>query len=409
MLSAENIVVSYDASTNDKQLDCVSVTIVPGTITAIVGPNGSGKSTLLRTLSRVLRPKHGVVLMDGRDLYQAVSAPESARAISVVPQDTHVAFDFSARDVVGMGRMPLHTGWARFALETADDRSAVDAALATAVLIARALVQESNVILLDEPTSCLDLLHQAHLFYHLRHLASSENKSVVVVLHDLGHAASIANRLIVLSRGKVAADGPVADVLTRELVRDVYQCDVILSREPISGSITVIVNPEPRFRSDRSVYVIGGGGGSVDVFRILAEVGCHVAAGYLNSGDLDQVSAKACGFPWRELPPFAVTPELSDDDVKKISDDFDIVVFAPAAVSEMNIASLSAGLKLARSGMPIFCLKSSAGVATSRDPGVSAKIQRLWQDLMSRLSAPPLADAKDLIKLFSEDDYAGTA
>ena len=138
-------------------------------------------------------------------------------------------------------------------------------------------------------------------------------------------------------------------------------------------------------------------------------MGCHVAAGYLNSGDLDQVSAKACGFPWRELPPFAVTPELSDDDVKKISDDFDIVVFAPAAVSEMNIASLSAGLKLARSGMPIFCLKSSAGVATSRDPGVSAKIQRLWQDLMSRLSAPPLADAKDLIKLFSEDDYAGTA
>ncbi|MFE2755076.1 ABC transporter ATP-binding protein [Actinosynnema sp. NPDC059335] len=209
----------------------------------IVGPNGSGKSTTLRCVYRALAPSGGVVRLGGVDV-AATKVRDTARHLAALTQDSHVEFDFTVTEVVAMGRLPHRTTPRRDEEVVAESLSRVDAAhLADRgflslsggerqrVLIARALAQEPDVLVLDEPTNHLDIHHQLAVLSLVRGLGVT----VLAVLHDLNLAAAHCDRLHVLDRGRVVRSGTPADVLTPDLLRDVFHVRAHVVRHPTSG------------------------------------------------------------------------------------------------------------------------------------------------------------------------------
>ena len=205
---------------------------------ALVGPNGSGKSTLLRALGRVLKPRRGTVYLDGRAMREWPTR-EVARRLALLPQGPTLAADLSVHELVWLGRSP-HQGM--LGLPSRKDEEAVRSAIEETgitpltgrrlselsggerqrVWVAMALAQQPQVLLLDEPTTFLDLNHQLELLDLIRYLNREHGITVVMVLHDLNQAARYARRVVVLKEGDVYADGTPAEVLTPETLRDVF-------------------------------------------------------------------------------------------------------------------------------------------------------------------------------------------
>lgn len=232
-------------------VDCivrdVSLSAGTGEVVGVVGPNGSGKSTTLRCVYRALRPSGGAVLLDGRDLL-SLPPRESARRLAALTQDSHVEFDFTVTEVVAMGRLP-HKG--AFDRDTGRDRDLVADSLRRVdaghlaersfltlsggerqrVLVARALVQEPDVLVLDEPTNHLDIRHQLDVLALVR----GTGLTVLMVLHDLNLAAAYCDRIHVLDGGRVVAGGKPVDVLTPDLVEAVFGVRAHLVPHPVSG------------------------------------------------------------------------------------------------------------------------------------------------------------------------------
>ena len=254
MLEAAAIACAYDGT---DVLSDVTLRLSPGDFVAVAGPNGSGKSTLIRALSRVLRPRVGSALLDGRDLY-ALPARESARAIAVLPQESSVEFEFTCEEVVMMGRAP-HLG--RFETESERDRAVVREAMERTstwelrgrpivelsggerqrVLLARAFAQEPKILLLDEPTAHLDLSFQVQILRLVRALRDEKKTAVLASLHDLNLAAAYADRIVLLSKGKVAAAGTPREVLVESVLQPVFGPEVTVRTHPDSGAPLVLV------------------------------------------------------------------------------------------------------------------------------------------------------------------------
>lgn len=247
-LEARDLEFGYDAR---PVLHGVTIEVERGELLAVIGPNSAGKTTLLRLLSGVLAPRSGLVRLGGQDLRRQ-SRTALARRIGVVPQDVAAAFPFTARELVLMGRYPHAPG--RF-FESAADFAAAERALNTTgvldladrpistlsggerqrVLMARALAQEPELLLLDEPNAHLDLRHQAELARLVRRLNRAHGLTVVLVSHDLSLAAELADRLLLLSAGCVAALGEPERVLDVALLEDVYGCRVSVEPNPKTG------------------------------------------------------------------------------------------------------------------------------------------------------------------------------
>ena len=231
-------------------LDDVTLDIPQGRCTAILGPNGAGKSTLVQLLLGTLAPSAGRAEFEGRATAQWARR-DFARAVGVVPQIEEATFPLTVRELVSMGRYPHLGPWRR---EGEADRRAIDAALATCDVldmadrplrtlsggerqrarVARALAQEPRALVLDEPTASLDVRHEMAIFELLPTLCA-RGATVLVVTHHLNLAARYADRLVLLHRGRVAADGPPAAVLTRSLVEAVYGWPVTITPHPGPG------------------------------------------------------------------------------------------------------------------------------------------------------------------------------
>jgi iron complex transport system ATP-binding protein len=240
----------------------VSMAVGPGDFTGIIGPNGSGKTTLLRVLAGTLRPSTGRVTLDGGDLAHAPRAA-IARRMAVVPQETHLAFDYSVIEIVLMGRYP-HLG--AFEIEGPADLAIAREALAATgtlalesrgfdtlsggekqrVIIAAALAQIGSssesppILLLDEPTAALDLGYQLEVAALLRDLQQRLPLSIVVSTHDLDFAAGLCRTLVLLKGGAVLAAGPVDDVLTPPNIRALYGVEADVHRHDRTGRLVVV-------------------------------------------------------------------------------------------------------------------------------------------------------------------------
>lgn len=242
----------------DKRIivDGVDITIARGSYTAIIGPNACGKSTLLRTIARVLPALDGAILLDGDDIHR-LPPKQLATRLGLLPQTSLAPDGIRVADLVARGRYP-HQGM--FDRWSAEDEAAVTAALEATgtadlsgrlvdelsggqrqrVWVAMALAQQTPVLLLDEPTTFLDISHQYGLLELFETLRSELRRTIVVVLHDLNQAARYADHLIVMKDGTVVASGEPAQVLTAELVEDVYDLPCIIQPDPETGTPLVI-------------------------------------------------------------------------------------------------------------------------------------------------------------------------
>jgi iron complex transport system ATP-binding protein len=248
--------VSFGYGDSGFLLTDVSVAITPGSLTGLLGPNGCGKTTLLKLLSGVLRPRSGRVLLGDLPL-AAMTRRELARRVAVVPQETHPAFEYSVTEMVLMGRHP-HLGV--FQLEGPADFEAAREALDTTgtahlgarnymtlsggekqrVIIASALAQATDVLLLDEPSASLDLGYQLEVAGLLARLNRERRVTMVLATHDLNLAASLCDRLVVMRAGRVLAQGPTNEVLTSAMVRQLYDVDADVQFHRRAGHLTVV-------------------------------------------------------------------------------------------------------------------------------------------------------------------------
>jgi len=234
-LVARGVVAGYGAAPVLRGID---LELSGGGVVAILGPNGAGKSTLLRVLAGLLAPSAGEVRLDGTTL-STLSRAAIARRIAVVPQSFELLFPFTVREIVALGRT-AHLGW--LGSPSATDRAAVDRALAELDLdsfaerridtlsggerqravLAMALAQEADVLLLDEPTVHLDPAHQRGTLLLIRELARARTLAVAAVLHDLNLAAALADRVVLLQDGRTVAEGSAAEVLRQEALDAVF-------------------------------------------------------------------------------------------------------------------------------------------------------------------------------------------
>lgn len=237
----------------------VAVRLSPGVVTALVGPNGSGKSTVLRSLARLHPVQEGRVSVGATadDTVDAapLSAREFARRVTLLAQSRPHPAGLEVRDVVAFGRHPHRR---RFAPLTEADHAAIDRAMGITgvtamarrgvdqlsggelqrVWLATCLAQDTGVLLLDEPTTFLDLRYQVELLDLVRDLADEHGVAIGVVLHDLNQAAEIADHVVLLHRGRVSADGPPAQVLTESLLSQTYGIRIDVSHDPATGAVT---------------------------------------------------------------------------------------------------------------------------------------------------------------------------
>jgi len=229
----------------------VDFTVQDGSVTVLLGPNGSGKSTLLKTLARTLAPDAGKVILDGTDIHRQ-STRAVAQRLGILPQSPSAPDGLTVRELVGLGRFPyqsLMRQWSRH------DEAAVEEAMAVADVaafadrpvdalsggqrqrcwIAMVLAQETELLLLDEPTTFLDLKVQVDLLELLVSLAHQQGRTLLVVLHDLNLAAAYADRLVMMKAGRILHDGTPEAVFTADNLKQVFDLDAQVIREPLAG------------------------------------------------------------------------------------------------------------------------------------------------------------------------------
>jgi len=248
-LTTRKLTLTYDKTPIINHLD---LAIPSGKITALVGANGCGKSTLLRALARLLKPESGVVYLDSSSIFQ-LSTKEVAKRLGILPQGPVAPEGLTVRELVAQGRYP-HQGW--FQQWSLEDEQFMKHALATTGLvdladrlldtlsggqrqrawIAMTLAQNTDILLLDEPTTFLDLAHQIEVLDLLYDLNKAQGRTIVMVLHDLNQACRYADCLVAIRDGKVVAQGLPAEVMTEEMVQLVFGLASRIIEDPVAGT-----------------------------------------------------------------------------------------------------------------------------------------------------------------------------
>jgi iron complex transport system ATP-binding protein len=373
LLALEGVTAGYGAA--PPALRDVSLRVGGGEVVGLVGPNGSGKTTVVRVASRTLRPSAGGVRVAGRDPY-AIPGRELARLVAVVPQDVLPAFSFTSLEMVLMGRTPYASAWgggspedwarARSAMAAASVQHLADRPVEELsggerqrVILAQALAQDAPVLLLDEPTSHLDVRHVVEVLAIVRGLAETEGAAVLAVLHDLNVAAIGCDRLVVLDRGAIVAEGEPAAVLTDRLLREVYGIDADVVVDEGTGRPSVRLGA-PRALGPalgRRAHVVGGAGRGAPLFRRLAEAGFEVSVGILHASDTDQTAAERLNLVRVSVPPFSAIDPESARECRALMGAADLLVVCDAPFGPGNVENLRLALEVAAGGVPTILLE----------------------------------------------------
>jgi len=411
-LAMEDVVAGYGPT---PVLHGVSIAVAPGEVVGLLGPNGSGKTTLLRVASRALRPRSGRVTVAGRDPYE-LSARRAAQLVAVVPQQVLPAFSFSALEVVLMGRSPHRSAWragapedwalVRRAMEATGVRHLADRSVdelsggeRQLVILAQALAQDAPVLLLDEPTTHLDIGHVMDLTGAVRRLAE-EGRAVLAVFHDLNLAAATCDRLVALSGGRVAAEGTPERVITGETLRRVYGVEAEVHPNPATGRPVVGLGPPPlepfRHSHRRRAHVIGGAGRGAPVMRALVQRGYEVTAGVLHGSDTDTVVAERLNLVRVSVPPFSEIDPASAEECRRMMAGADLLVVCDAPFGPGNVENLRLALLALRAGVRVLLLEQipvperdfTGGMATTlwNELRAGAGVARSYDEVLSVVS-----------------------
>jgi iron complex transport system ATP-binding protein len=344
-------------------LHSVDLRVDRGEFVALTGPNGSGKTTLLRTLLGFQDPDEGDVEVFGRRV-EELSVRDRARRVAWVPQSEPQRDDVPLRQYVLYGRYPFHGPLDR---DSEEDRAVATRVLSEVgladraddgllsisggerqrAILARALAQETPLLLLDEPTTHLDIAHQLDLLTRVRALSRDRGVTVLAALHDLNLAARYADRIVVLSRGRRVADGTPREVLSEDLLARVWGVAADLALDARTGLPYLLPRrlieekpAAPASLSPGPVHVVGGGGSAAPILRALTDEGYRVTAGALHLLDTDAETAEALGVVAAVEGPFAPLSDLTRERHRLLLEEAKVVVVAPFAVGPSNLANL---------------------------------------------------------------------
>lgn len=379
VIEANNLKYRYNSNW---VLNGFSFAVEQGEIVGIIGPNGSGKTTILKLLSKVFRQESGNIRLMGQDI-ASMKHREIAKLVAVVPQGTSIAFPFTVREIVLMGRSP-HLGLLQMERESdmkmADNAMALTDTLEFAdrtidelsggerqrVIIARALAQEPEVMLLDEPTSYLDINHQIEIFDLIKRLNSERHITFVIVSHDLNMAAEYCDRLVLLKSGNVYKDGSPRDVITEADIREVYKANVVVSDNAITGAPHITPVGELMSREytkhDLKIHLICGGGAGARLMRLLAIEGYEVSAGVLNISDTDYELAKSLGMNIIEEAPFShISDAAHQRNIEKIQE-VDVVVLSRVPIGIGNLKNIIAAQMALKTGKKVLIFRDFTGM-----------------------------------------------
>ncbi len=399
-------------------LEEISLSIQKGEIFAIVGPNGSGKTTLLKNISGVLTPDAGAVYLDMKRVTD-LSTRDIARHLTAVEQEREVGFDFTVREVVAMGRIP-HQG--RFARETQKDKQKIREAMELAnvtsfanrpirelsggekqrTFLAMALSQEPKVLLLDEPTTHLDINYQIQIMEIVRQQTRT-GLTVLMALHDLNLAAQYADRVALLHRGRLLAIGEPKEVLTPSNIRRAFETDVVVGHNPLTNSLYINTVPYRRKVSTPlgKVHVICGGGSGVAVLHALADR-FSLSVGVISPLDSDFQAAQRLGAKIVIDAPFApISPKAYKENLDTMRSS-DGVVICDTPFGPGNLPNLRAALEL-ENKVNIYVLNPEEIEKRDYTEGQAAQLVRQ----LVRSGAVPISSIKELKRCLAVD-YCST-
>jgi len=374
-LEIRDVSFSYESTPILKD---VTFSVGQGEFLGVMGPNGSGKTTLLRCMCKVLEPRVGTILIDGRDL-RKFARSEVAKTVGVVPQSPMVDAAFTVFEIVLMGRTS-HIG--RFGAESVKDLEAAEEAMKMTdtlhladrtfdelsggerqrVIIARALAQEPRVLLLDEPTVHLDIKYQLELLELIERLNKQTGIVIVAVFHDLNLASQHCDSIILLHNGRIEAIGPPEQVLTPESIRRIYGVDVVIKRHPITNALHVAPYLPPKrdsFNSRATVHLVCGGGSGSVLMKFLLESGMTVTMGVLNVLDTDYETARSLGLSVVGEIPFSMISEESFAANVALIEQSDILVLTDFPVGPGNLRNLQAVEEALKNGIPVVIIEST--------------------------------------------------
>ena len=359
-----------------KALDNINFSVREGEFIGILGPNGSGKTTALRAISRTLKPRVGTIFLDDENIYD-IENREVAKNVAVVPQESISTFDFTTLDIVLMGRNPYID---RFRQESKEDLAIAKRVMELTntwsfaerpvnelsggekqrVIIARALTQEPKILLLDEPTSHLDISNQLEIMDLIKRLCETKKLLIIAVFHDFNLAARYCDSIILLKEGKIVAVGKSDETLTSENVRKVFNVDTIVKKHPVTGFLHVIPVSRPLNQKQKtlSIHLISGCGTGSPVMKLLKDEGYFVTAGVLNLLDTDHEAAQLLNIPTVSEAPFSpITEEAHTANLKMMSK-ANVLVITPTQFGDGNLRNLEAAEKAMKEGIPIILLEN---------------------------------------------------
>ncbi len=358
MVRIENLNFSYNSS---PVLKDISFSVKNNAFISILGPNGSGKSTLVNIMSKVLKKYEGKIYIENKNL-GSLSPKDAAKLVAVVPQSTNPGFNYTVREMVAMGRYPYIS---RMESLKQSDEAAVDSIIEKTrleglisrrynelsggekqrVIIAQALVQDTPLILLDEPTSHLDINFQIELMDLFSRLNKEDGKTIMGIFHDINLAIHYSDKVLLLKDGTVFDYGLIEDVITEDNIERVFSSEVYVAKNPFTGKL--YINPtfntqpsEPKKVRDVRIHVIAGGGAASPLLSLLYSHGYKVSCGVVNNLDTDQDTAQMLGIPFISEAPFSPISMYAQNKNLEFVKGSEYVILAPLEFGYGNIPNL---------------------------------------------------------------------
>ena len=332
----------------------ISFKVGKGEFLGIIGPNGSGKTTLLKIIDNLLKPNAGFIKIDGENI-DNFKLRELAKKIAYVPQITSVTFEFTAYEIALMGRNP-YIG--KFQVETIEDYEIIHKIFELTncieianrnfndlsggeqqkIIFSRALVQEPKILLLDEPTTHLDIYNQIEYMELLKKF-QNEGLTIIMVVHDLNLAAQYCDRLILMSEGEIHSMGPIEEVLTEDNIKEVFNIHVITHKSYITDSIHIV--PYLKFIKETHpvrIHIICGGGSGAKILHLFKNF--KVSVGVLNTADSDYEVANLYDYQIITEKPFSPISKESYIEVLRVLEDVEYIIFCNFPIGIGNLRNL---------------------------------------------------------------------
>lgn len=399
-ISVSNLSFSYNENLTLKNL---SFEIEKNSFVSILGPNGAGKSTLVNLISKVMPIEAGEIVIEGKNI-RDLNHIEIAKKVAVVPQYTSLGFNFSVYEIILMGRYPYLS---RFKGEKQEDYRIVNEVMELThtdifkdrkynelsggerqrVIIAQTLVQDSPIIILDEPTSHLDINFQIEFMELFYSLYKKKGKTIIGIFHDINLAIQYSEKIMLLKEGNIYCYGDVKDVINRTNIMSVFKSDVYIGKNPFTGKLYVSPNFNLRFYSKETkskeirIHVIGGGGAASPILNMLHNSGYITSTGVVNNLDTDLYTAEQLGITFVNEAPFSpISREAQARNLELIKAS-DLVILPCIEFGNGNFLNLAAVNEAINIGKKVIIIESAN--IDLRDH-VDGKAAKLYSEIIAK-------------------------